>query len=74
MLFSVLPVGAVPPGTSDAEAFLVTDNWDDWFTYQTTYTLHLRHGGIVHNIGLVKVGQFEMAERQSRPNLPSNFQ
>ncbi|MFF4983340.1 AAA family ATPase [Streptomyces sp. NPDC001046] len=75
MRFSVLPVGTSPPlGGTERRAYLVTDNWDDWFRYSTQYDLRYRDvDGRLHDIGQVKVGQFAMAEDQRRPDLPLTF-
>ena len=39
MFFTVLPHGRRVPAGSRMKAFLLTDNWDDWFTYSTMYSL-----------------------------------
>ncbi|WP_329560884.1 ATP-binding protein [Streptomyces uncialis] len=53
---------------------MVTDDWDDWFQFNTQYDLRYQdeHGDI-HDVGQVKIGQFDMAADQSRPDLPSTF-
>ncbi|MFJ4518445.1 AAA family ATPase [Streptomyces sp. NPDC088816] len=75
MQFIVLPVGKQPPaGHSTPGAYLITDNWDDWFRYSTQYDLVYRGAdGKTHAIGQVKIGQFGMAEDQRRPDLPRTF-
>lgn len=51
--------------------YLVEDNWDDWFTYSTLYTMKYRNNnGIIHEIGGVKIGQ---KKQDRRPNLPTSF-
>lgn len=75
MRFAVLPVGASPPsdGTRPC-AYLITDNWDDWFQYSTQYYLWYRDtDGGLHDIGQVKIGQFGMVQDQRRPDLPGSF-
>jgi hypothetical protein len=37
MYFTVLAHGVRPPPHSESRAFLLTDNWDDWFKYNTMY-------------------------------------
>ena len=39
MFFTVLPHGTRVPAEARMKAFLLTDNWDDWFTYSTMYSL-----------------------------------
>ena len=74
MYFKVLGHGVRPPGGSSSRAFLLTDNWDDWFKYNTMYTLVVfDEAGERHTIGSVKIGQFEMEEGQRRADLPTNF-
>ncbi|MBV4396122.1 ATP-binding protein [Advenella alkanexedens] len=72
--FHVLPVGKNPPVQASNCAYLLTDNWDDWFKFSTLYTLVIYdETGERHNIGGVKIGQFAMTEKQHRPNLPEQF-
>jgi hypothetical protein len=74
MFFTVLPSGARAPTTARSRAFLVTDNWDDWFKYNTLYLLvYVDNDGERHNIGGVKIGQFGMEERQRRAAIPGTF-
>lgn len=50
------------------------DNWDDWFTYSTLYSLVVfDEDGERHAIGGVKIGQFAMAEGQRRADVPDEF-
>src|SRR5271169_6538155 len=72
--FEVLPNGTRAPAQATEKAFLLTDNWDDWFRYSTLYTLVIcdEHGER-HSIGGVKIGQFNMADDQRRPAIPENF-
>src|SRR5579872_5119442 len=73
MQFRVLEVGKQPPSSSEG-AYLVTDNWDDWFTYSTQYSLYIVDPlGEIHRIGEVKIGQFNMKADQRRPDIPSSF-
>ncbi|MFA1539399.1 AAA family ATPase [Actinomadura monticuli] len=75
MTFAVLPAGTrselqeFPPGF-----YLITDNWDDWFTYKTQYDLAYRNpdGNVMH-IGQIKIGQFSMRKEQERPEIPEIF-
>jgi len=75
MRFRVLPVGQKPPDIKRERVYLLSDNWNDWFKYQTQYTLIYVNGdGEHHTIGDVKIGQFGMTRDQGRPNLPSRFE
>ncbi len=72
--FTVLPAGHSPPKSDGEAAYLLTDNWDDWFSYSTMYTLIVRDTkGTVHRIGSVKIGQMGMQPDQRRPNLEPFF-
>jgi len=72
--FSVLPVGTRPSSAVADCAYLLTDNWDDWFKFSTLYTLVIYdEDGDRHSIGGVKIGQFAMAEDQRRAQLPDRF-
>nr|WP_278502650.1 hypothetical protein [Brucella intermedia] len=52
----------------------MTDNWDDWFKYNTLYQLVVFDGEKSrHDIGGVKIGQFKMQKEQRRPALPAEF-
>lgn len=74
MFFRVLPHRVHPPQGAKARAYLLTDNWDDWFTYNTMYTLIVYDGeGAEFIAGGVKIGQFNMKESQSRAAIPKEF-
>jgi predicted ATPase len=71
--FTVLGVGRRPPD-SISRAFLLTDNWDDWFRYSTQYFLVVfDQDGKRHEVGSVKIGQFEMGPDQRRADIPKAF-
>ncbi len=72
--FRVLPVGTRLSAQARDRAYLLTDNWDDWFEFSTLYTLVIYdEDGERHSIGGVKIGQFAMADDQRRPNIPDDF-
>ena len=72
--FSVVPVGQTPPKSDREAAYLLVDNWDDWFSYSTMYTLNVRDAkGVTHLIGSVKIGQVGMRPDQRRPDLKPSF-
>lgn len=56
--------------TYDADpnvVYLVNDNWDDWFEFETVYRVFYRNS----NIGNIKIGKMGQTER--RAPLPSSF-
>ncbi len=72
--FTVLPHGRRVPSDARDQAFLLTDNWDDWFTFSTLYSLVIVDAsGRSHDIGGVKIGQSGMKPSQRRPDLPTTF-
>lgn len=74
MFFAVLPHGTRVPAGSRMKAFLLTDNWDDWFTYSTMYSLVVYDAeGQDFVAGGVKIGQFGMREGQRRSEIPDQF-
>ncbi len=72
--FHVLPVGTRPSAQTRNRAYLLTDDWDDWFKFSTLYTLVIfDEDGERHSIGGVKIGQFAMEDGQRRPHIPIEF-
>lgn len=72
--FTMVPNGQRVPAGSKARAFLLVDNWDDWFTYSTLYVLYVFDAvGQEHRAGGVKIGQLGMREGQRSPDLPDTF-
>jgi len=80
MFFTVLGVGhrlaAGPPN----QAYLVADNWDDWFHFRTMFSLTvIDEDGESHQIGSVKIGQFGLKPGstvepgQRAPEIPQEF-
>ena len=75
MHFIVIGNRARIPDTARNVAYLWTDNWNDYWDYQTLYVLkYVDEDGEVHRIGEVKIGQFDWPEDQSRPDLPDEFE
>jgi len=75
MKFIVLNTGEENKIREMNTAYLVEDQWNDWFKYKTMYDLWIVDGnGKEHKIGKVKIGQEDMAENQIRPNLPNEFE
>ncbi|WP_082222205.1 AAA family ATPase [Mesorhizobium loti] len=74
VFFTVLPVGGRPPTNARSRAFLVTDNWDDWFEFATMYFLtYVDADGERQDVGSVKIGELGMGKSQRRPDIPERF-
>jgi len=74
MRFQVIPNGNRTPNEGRDIGYLWTDNWDDWFEFNTLYVLtYFDTNGGKHSLGGVKVGQFGMDQKQRRPDLPTEF-
>jgi hypothetical protein len=72
--FTVLPNGVRAPTQATSQAYLLMDNWDDWFKYSTLYSLVVfDEDGERHSVGGVKIGQFNMQEGQRRADIPERF-
>ena len=72
--FRVLPRGTRPPGQHTNQAYLLEDDWDDWFKFNTLYSLVIfDEDGERHALGGVKIGQFAMADGQRRAAIPESF-
>lgn len=73
MQFFVLD--SLPQSNTSNTAYLINDNWDDWFEFNTLYKLFYDDNyNQRHTIGHVKIGQFNMQKEQRRAALPNNFQ
>ena len=78
MFFRVL-FNAIPPDARDC-AYLISDNWDDWFSFRTMFTVLVldEHGGR-HQIGSVKIGRSGLQPANviqpgyRAPELPAEF-
>lgn len=74
MYFGVLDHGIRTPPNARSKAYLLTDNWDDWFKYNTLYSLVVfDEAGNRHDIGGIKIGQFAMEQGQRRAAIPDAF-
>jgi ABC-type branched-subunit amino acid transport system ATPase component len=74
MFFTVLANRVRAPAEARLRAFLLTDNWDDWFKYNTLFSLVVFDAaGAEHRIGGVKIGQFDMEEGQRSAAIPVSF-
>lgn len=57
-MFTVIRPGQSLPNSGRSHAYLVCDNWDDWFSYRTMFTLFVFDGaGVRHRPGSVKIGE-----------------
>lgn len=72
--FRVLQRGTRLPASPIDKVYLIEDDWDDWFKFNTLYSLVLfDEDGERHALGGVKIGQFGMAEGQRRAAIPERF-
>ena len=75
MRFEIVPNRRRAPNEGQGVGYLWADNWNDWFKYVTLhYLTYFDDAGEKHDIGSVKIGQFDMAEDQARPDLPDAFE
>ncbi|XPE24054.1 AAA family ATPase [Shigella sonnei] len=71
----MLPAGSMCSVEQSNCAYLITDNWDDWFEFSTMYTLvYIDSNKDKNIIGSTKIGQLNMAKGQSRPSIPEAFE
>ena len=73
MRFEVIPNHQNVPLRDHNTAYLWTDNWND-HGFKTMY--HLKYfdlTGKQYDIGALKIGEFNMGERQFCPNIPNSF-
>jgi predicted ATPase len=75
MQFVVIGNRSSIPDTARDTAFLWSDNWNDWWEYQTLYVLtYVDEEGEKHRIGEVKIGEFDWDAENTRPQIPRNFE
>jgi len=73
--FTVVKSFSRVSSSARSKAYLVEDAWDDWFQFSTLYTLIVfDEDDTRHEIGGVKIGQFDMETDQRRPKLPRSFE
>lgn len=72
MLFTVVSsLGSYAPGNE--QAILIRNDWDDWFTFETTFVLVIVDiNGNQHHAGRVKIGEFGQTSR--RPSVLTQFE
>lgn len=86
MFFTIIDELREIPTDARSAAFLVTDYWDDWFSFRTMFSLWLFDEiGVRHRVGSVKIGQHGllpsggvpagtvMPPDTRYPNLPRTF-
>lgn len=83
-MFSIIPSASVIPPGAKAHVYLVTDYWDDWFSFRTMFTVFvLDSSGIKHSLGSVKIGEAGLKPKEGgatpdqgfrAPTLPVTFQ
>lgn len=75
-------VGTAPQVAAPSTAYLKTDGWDDWFSFQTLFGLVVfDENGTRHEIGGVKIGEQNLqgtdaggiARGKRAPTLPAQF-
>ena len=78
MFFRVL-INAIPVAARDC-AYLIRDNWDDWFSFRTMFTLMvIDEAGGHHQVGSVKIGQVGLQPGDTSqpgyraPEVPAEF-
>ena len=60
MLFEVKSGAFFPTPSLNKKAYLMKNSWNDWFKYETLFSLEIVSDQKVHYIGQVKIGQFGM--------------
>jgi predicted ATPase len=74
MKFNVIPNNSRIPSEGRDVGYLWTDNWNDWWEFRTLYVLtYFDTTGARHELGGIKIGQFDWQKEQVRPNLPNEF-
>jgi hypothetical protein len=75
MRFRVVPNGSRVPAEGHDIGYLWTDNWNDWWEFQTLYALtYFDTETTKHELGGVKVGQLNWQKEQLRPDIPNEFE
>lgn len=72
--FEVIANKSSVPTEGQEIGYLWTDNWNDWWEFSTLYSLtYFDSRGVAHQLGGVKIGQFNWPDKQDRPSLPPTF-
>lgn len=59
VIFEVKHVGYEPTISQESKAYLVIDNWNDWWEYKTMYDLYVIFERKIYYIGKVKIDEFQ---------------
>lgn len=74
MRFRVVPNSSRVPSEGRDIGYLWTDNWNDWWDFKTLYVLtYFDAESTKHELGGVKIGQFDWPKGQFRPDIPNEF-
>ncbi|MGY6592083.1 MULTISPECIES: AAA family ATPase [Bacillus amyloliquefaciens group] len=78
MIFKVKEVGFFPSNDTSDVAYLIKDNWNDWWDYKTLFELvYVDDNYNIHNIGSLKIGEFGLERIDDKaavsPNVPDSF-
>ena len=75
MKFKIIPNDGRVPKSGENIVYLWKDNWNDWYKYRTLFALtYYDESGKGHDLGALKIGQFDMDEKQMSPDLPEEFE
>jgi hypothetical protein len=72
--FSVLPWRSRPPAGARAQAYLVSDSWDDFGFKTLSHLVYIDADGERIDIGTVKIAAFGMGPGPARTDLPQIFE
>ena len=71
MMFTIVDNALQIPREGRSQAFLLVDNWDDWFKFRTMFSLVVFDPeGTRHAPGSVKIGHVGLQPAPWAPNLP----
>ncbi|MBW4028863.1 MAG: ATP-binding protein [Acidobacteria bacterium] len=74
MFFHVVETEDEVRRATEVGAYLIHDNWNDWFKFKTMYTLYIVDvPGIFKRVGSVKIGEKGMTDATAVPALPTEF-
>jgi ABC-type lipoprotein export system ATPase subunit len=71
--FKVISRGSSTESKNE-QLFLMTDNWNDWGEFFTLFRLIYVNQNVKKEIGYLKIGQFTMSTKLSRPEIPDSFE
>jgi len=73
--FKVYSLESVKP-TNETQVFLIQDSWNDWWKYQTLYSIYVAHNGELEWIGSTKIGnkKLKYVNEMLSVDIPEEFQ